>query len=64
MIYSAILACETQDFASLLGYRRMIKMVFPVVVIDGLWMFYRVKRSESDTYSERQRVSGGVLLDV
>ncbi len=40
MIYSALLACETQNFASLLGYRRMIKMVFPVVVIDGLWIFY------------------------
>ena len=40
MIYSALLACETQDFASLLCYRRMIKMVFPVVVIDGLWIFY------------------------
>ena len=43
MIYSAILACETQYFASLLGYRRMIKMVFPVVVIDEVWMFYLCK---------------------
>ena len=52
MINRAILACETQDFASLLCYLRMIKWCFPLLLLMGCGYSISGKRSERYTYSE------------